>query len=466
MGKTGKLSAWTKLKFGIGDFGMSAITALLQFYMLFYYTDVVKIDPAIAGTAILVGKLTWDMINDVLFGYLEDRTRSRFGRRRPYLIFCAVPLMLSFWLLLALPEGMSNLLAFLAIIGTFCLFDTFNTLIVTAYYAMTAELTMDYDERTSVSTYRMIFNIVGYIFGAGVVTMLAKTIADASGVSVREAWSTVGLLFGALAAVTVLIPGLFVKNRPAVSAAATTMPPIRAITSTIKNKPFMKYLTISMIMSTAFTLVTTMLPYFLIYQMDMESSQMLVMVLMMGTLALFLIPCAKVVGKLGKAKTYALGLMIACAALIAAFFLPNRENAAIYIISFVAGLGFSSQWVCPHSMMPDVIEYDELVTGERREGIYYGMSAMAGKVTGALGSAICGWGLKLSGYVEGGKQTSEALAGIRTLFALLPAVLLLVCVPLLIKYPITRESHAAVLRQLESRRAGGEAAENEEGGIL
>lgn len=448
-----KLNAWTKLKFGVGDFGMSAITALLQFYMLFYYTDVVKIDPGIAGTAILVGKLTWDMINDVLFGYLEDKTRSRLGRRRPYLIYCAIPLMLSFWLLLSLPEGMSNLAAFFAIIGTFILFDTFNTLIVTAYYAMTAELTTDYDERTSVSTYRMIFNIVGYIFGAGIATTLAAIIAKSSGISTREAWSVVGLVFGALAAVTVLIPGLFVKNKPVVDTTPTAMPPIKAVMSTLKNKPFTKYLTISMVMSTAFTLVTTMLPFYLIYQLDMESSQMPVMVLMLGTLALFLVPCAKVASKIGKSKTYALGLVIACAALIVSFFLPNQQNIIIYIIAFVAGLGFSSQWVCPHSMMPDVIEYDELATGERREGIYYGMNAMAGKITGALGSAICGWGLKLSGYVEGARQSAEALAGIRVMFALLPAVLLLVCVPMLMRYPITRESHAKVLKELEARRA-------------
>ncbi len=453
MRSPGKLSVWTKLKFGVGDFGMSAITALLQFYMLFYYTDVVHIDPGIAGTAILVGKLTWDMVNDVLFGYLEDKTKSRWGRRRPYLILCPIPLALSFWLLLSLPEGMSNIVAFFAIIGTFVLFDTFNTLIVTAYYAMTAELTTDYDERTSVSTYRMIFNIAGYIFGAGIATALALTIQNMQGGSPREAWAVVGLAFGVLAAITVLIPGLFVKNKPAVDDTPTKMPPLRAIMSTLKNRPFMKYLTISMIMSTAFTLVTTMLPYYLIYQLDMEAQQSLVMVLMLGTLAVFLIPAAKVAGRIGKAKTYALGLTIACTALIVSFFLPNHQSVVIYIIAFVAGAGFSSQWVCPHSMMPDVIEYDELVTGERREGIYYGMNGMAGKVTGALGSAICGWGLKLSGYVEGAQQTGSALLGIRTMFAILPAFFLLICVPLLMRYPITRESHAKVVAELEARHA-------------
>lgn len=452
MNSARKLSVWNKLKFGVGDFGMSAVTALLQFYMLFYYTDVVGIDPGIAGTAILVGKLTWDMVNDVLFGYIEDRVTTRWGRRRPFLMFCALPLAGSFWLTLSLPKGMSNVAAFFAIIGTFMLYDTFNTLIVTAYYAMTAELTTDYDERTSISTYRMMFNVVGYILGAGITTSLAAWVSNAAGISVQAGWSRVGLIFGLLAGVTVLIPALFVRVGPAVSEEPTTMPPMRAILSTLKNKPFTRYLIITMFMSTAFTLVTTMLPYYLIYQMDMADTQALIMLLLLGTLAIFIVPCSKVSARIGKARTYALGIAIACAALLAAFLAPYRAQVLICFVAFVAGVGFSSQWVCPHSMMPDVIEYDELATGERREGIYYGMNAMVSKITGALGSAICGWGLQLTGYVENAAQTETALFGIRFLFALLPAVLLIICVPLLMKYPITRESHAEVVRQLEERR--------------
>ena len=232
-----KLSVWNKLKFGVGDFGMSAVTALLQFYMLFYYTDVVGIDPGVAGTAILVGKLTWDMVNDVLFGYIEDKVSTRWGRRRPFLMFCALPLAGSFWLTLSLPKGMGNVAAFFAIVGTFMLYDTFNTLIVTAYYAMTAELTTDYDERTSISTYRMMFNVVGYILGAGVTTALAAWISSSAGISIQQGWSLVGLIFGLLAGVTVLIPALFVRVGPAVSEEPTTMPPMRAILSTLKTNP-------------------------------------------------------------------------------------------------------------------------------------------------------------------------------------------------------------------------------------
>lgn len=448
-----KLSLGAKLKYGVGDFGVSAVGALIQFFMLFYYTDVAHINPGLAGTAMLVGKLTWDMINDVLFGYIGDRTKTRWGRRRPYLIFCAVPMMLSFWLLLSIPEGLTGAAAFFTILGTSMLFDTVYTLVCTAYSAMTAELTLDYDERTSLTTCRMIFSIVGYLCGAGATTLLASIISQQTGMPNKDAWSCVGLIFGALAAITTLIPGLFLKNPPVIDAEPTKLPPLRALVSTLKNKPFMKYLAISMTMSTAFTMVTTMLSYYMIYQLDMADSLYVVMFLMLGTLAVFLVPCSKVSAKLGKAKTYALGITIASAGLVGAFFLSG-QSVMIFILAAIVGLGFSSQWVCPHSMMPDVIEYDELATGERREGIYYGMNATAGKITGALGSAICGWGMELTGYVEGVAQTAEAIMAIRIMFALVPAALLFVCVPMLLRYPITREKHAEVLAQLEARRKG------------
>lgn len=453
-----RLSFGIKLKYGVGDFGLAVMTASLQFYMLFYYTDVVKIDPAVAGTAMLVGKLTWDMINDILFGYISDRTKSRWGRRRPYLMFCAIPLGFTFWLLYSLPQGMSSLVAFFAVIGTFILFDTFHTMITMAYYSMTPELTTDYNERTSLSTVRMTFSAIGYIFGAAITTMLAGIIRDSFAIADRAAWSMVGLSFGILAAITVLITGLTVRLKPVVNDEPTKLPPIKSFISTFKNKPFIKLVIISSIMSTAFTLVTAMLPFFVIYQINMKSQMSMIMLLMLATLTLFLVPCKNVANKIGKNKAYALGLVIASLALLSAFFLPNRITMLIYGVAFIAGLGFSSQWVCPHSMIPDVIEYDELATGERREGIFYGMWGMAGKVTGALGAALCGWGLKLFGYVEGAQQTATSLFGIRFLFAVVPAVLLLVCVPLLIKYPITRESHAKLVEELKTREKNKEGA--------
>ena len=455
-----KLSVWTKLKYGVGDFGMAVVTAMLQFSMLYYYTNVVGVNAGLAGTAILVGKITWDLVNDVLFGYLEDKTKSRWGKRRPYLIFGALPFALSFWLVFSIPKGLSDIAYFFIIIGSFILFDTFHTLTNTAYSAMTAEITGDYNERTSLTTYRMVFSIIGYLCGAGLTSMLAGIIKDSFGVTEHQGWSIVSLIYGILGGIAILIPGLFLKYKPAIDDAPPQMPPIKSFISTFKNKPFISYLVVTMIMSISFTMVTAMLQYYIDYQLDMNSSSLLIMLSMLGVLALFLVPCGMISNKIGKAKAYALGLGIASTALIFVFFIPQGPNNWIFLLAAIAGMGFSAQWVCPHSMIPDVIEYDELLTGERREGLYYGMQATATKVTGALATAACGWGLELGKYIEPSadmtadmiNQPYSALLSIRIMFALVPAVFLLICIPLLMRYPITRESHAEVLKQLEEKR--------------
>lgn len=459
--KNGKLSVATKLKYGVGDFGMAVVTAMLQFSMLFYYTDVVGVRPGLAGTAMLIGKITWDLINDTLFGYLEDKTKSKWGKRRPYLIFCALPFALSFWGVFSIPQGINNDFIYaLLIIGSFILFDTFHTLANTAYSAMTAEITEDYAERTSLTTYRMVFSVIGYIAGAGVSGTLADLYSNLFKVSIHQGWSFVGLTFGVLAAISMLIPGLFLKYEPAVESKPSEIPPIKSILSTFKNKPFVMYVIITSIMSISFTMVTTMLNYYIEHHLHMEDSGLLIMLAMMGTLAIFLVPCGILMNKVGKAKSYAIGLTIASAALIVVFFIPGGPNPLIFILAAIAGLGFSAQWVCPHAMIPDVIEYDELVTGERREGVYYGVHATSGKITGALASAACGWGLELGQYVdnlaEGQTQPPSAVVSIRIMFALIPAIFLLICVPLLIKYPITKASHAEVMQKLQEKRSAKE----------
>jgi GPH family glycoside/pentoside/hexuronide:cation symporter len=139
--KAGTVSRGTRILFGVADFGLSVLCASIQFYMLYYYTDVAGISAGLAGTAMLVGKLTWDMVNDVLCGYWSDRTHSRWGRHRPYLLFLSVPMGLTYWLVFSLPYGLKGAAAFFAVIGSFLLFDTFNTFVVMAYYSMTAEIT-------------------------------------------------------------------------------------------------------------------------------------------------------------------------------------------------------------------------------------------------------------------------------------------------------------------------------------
>jgi GPH family glycoside/pentoside/hexuronide:cation symporter len=202
--------------------------------------------------------------------------------------------------------------------------------------------------------------------------------------------------------------------------------------------------------SFSFTLMTSLLPFYLTYQLDMEDQVPLVLLVMLVTIGIFLFPWIWLADRINKGPTYALGLFIACLAVIATVFLPYGPTPLIYLIAFVAGLGFSAQWVFPWSMLPDVIEIDELQTRERREGIFYGVWALLTKLTAALGIAVSGWALDLFGYVPNVAQTETARLGIRLFFGLIPSIAIILSLPLLVWYPVTRKSHAQVREQLHA----------------
>jgi len=447
-----RLTLGTKVRYGLADLGIALITSAMQFFLLFYYTDVAGINPALAGVALMVGKLTWDAINDPLFGYWSDRTRSRFGRRRIWMLIGAVPLGLAAWIMFSLPHGLTGAPAFLAVLGSFWLLDTFHTMTSTPYYALTPELTRDYSERASLTSIRMVFSVLGYILGAALTTMLAG-IFHGAGLSLPQAWSATGAVFGAVAILTTLTTTLSVRERPELAGEPSTLPAFKAMRTCFKNRPFVILMIAMFLSSFSFTVLTALVPYFIQYQLGMGDQVSFVLLVMLLTIGIFLIPAKMVSDRINKGPAYALGLFIASVAIITTFFFPTGPTPLIYVVAAVAGLGFSSQWVFPWSMLPDVIEYDEKMTGERREGVYYGLWAFLSKFTSALGVAVSGWALQLFGYVPNVEQTARALFGIRLFYAVVPAVVILISLPFLIWYPITRKSHGELVQELAGRRA-------------
>ena len=448
MSATEKLSTRIKVLYGVADGGIAMLTASIQFFLLFFYTEVLHLNAGIAGTALMVGKLTWDAVNDPVFGYLSDRTRTRWGRRRPYMLIGAIPLALTAWLLYSIPAGLTGAVAFLVILATFLLFDTFHTLVSVPYYALTPEMTHDYDERTSLTAVRMIFSVFGYILGAAGTTAIAGVFKSGLGWSDKAAYSGMGGVFGLLAMGAVLVTALNTRERPTDETPPSSLPPLSAVLQTFRNRPFMILVAAFFISSFSFTLLTSLLPYYLTYQLNMADQVPLVLLVMLGTIGLFLFPWKLASDRINKGPAYALGLFIACLAVIMTFFLPYGATPLIYVIAVIAGFGFSGQWVFPWGMLPDVIEVDQQQTGERREGIYYGVWAFLTKFTGALGIAVGGWALELFGYVPNVMQTETARLGIRLFFGLVPSIAILLSLPLLIWYPVTRASHARLRAEL------------------
>ena len=447
-----KLTLSTKFRYGLADLGFALITSAMQFFLLFYYTDVAGINPAIAGLALMVGKLTWDALNDPLFGYWSDRTRSRFGRRRIYMLIGAVPLGIAAWIMFSLPKGLNGVAAFFAVLLTFWLVDTFHTMSTVPYYALTPELTRDYNERASLTSIRMVFSVFGYILGAASTTLLAGAFRGA-GLNLQQAWSVTGAIFGVIVMTTTIVTTFSIKENPALAGEPSQLPAARAVLTSFKNKPFIILMIAFILSSFSFTVLTALVPYFIQYQLDMKDQVSFVLLVMLVTIGVFLVPAKLVSDRINKGPAYALGLFIASLAVIASFFFPKGATPLIYVVAAVAGMGFSAQWVFPWSMLPDVVEYDEKMTGERREGIYYGLWAFLTKFTGALGVAVSGWALQLFGYVPNVEQSAHALFGIRLFFAVVPAVVILISLPFLIWYPITRKKHAELVQELAQRKA-------------
>ena len=211
-----------------------------------------------------------------------------------------------------------------------------------------------------------------------------------------------------------------------------------------------------LVLNLAFALIKTLMAYFLTYQLNMAAQLPLVMGLLLICVVIAIYPWKIISERWNKGPAYALGMGIGGLAVAATFLLPHQPTPWIYVIAVLAGFGFAANWVFPWSMVPDVVDVDRLATGEQRSGMYYGVWGLGTKASEALAIASTGWILALFHYTPNVAQTSQTLLGIRLFFGLIPALAIVLALPLLIWYPINRKTHNEVL-QARTRHQGGEA---------
>jgi glycoside/pentoside/hexuronide:cation symporter, GPH family len=435
--QTYKLTRKTKIFYGIGDLGNALVNSAIQFFLMKFYTDAALVLPALAGNALLFGKI-WDGINDPLFGWLTDRTNSRFGKRRVYMIFGAVPLAISIALLWYVPP-MQRIWTFLWILATFVIFDTLWTLTNVPYYALTSELTDDYDERSSLTTYRMIMAVPAYLVGAALTPAIVGLFALQ-----KTGFAFIGILYGILAALALLVSAAGIRERTSTAVSPPEPSPFKSFLVALKNKPFVWLSATYFVINIAFAFIKILMVYYIEYQLVMKDQVSLVMGLMLICVTISLPFWRWVSTRMDKGPAYALGMLVGGLAVIITFFLPHQPTGLIYLVAILAGFGFSAQWIFPWAMVADVADYDQAETGQQRSGMYYGVWGLATKISEALALAAVGWILTGVGYVPNVEQTPQALLGIRLFFGLVPAAIIFLSLPFLFKYPVTRKSHAEV----------------------
>ena len=443
-----KLAIRRKLLYGMGDWGFSITSTMLSVYFAMFLSDVVHLDLRLAAAAVFLGR-SWDWINDPLVGYLSDRTRSRWGRRRPFLLFGFVPFGLTFALLWWMPPLASPGARALYYGLGYLVFDTAATLAYMPYFALTPELTLDYDERTSLTTYRMFFSIAGGLVAFTVPGMIIGSFRPENGARVLLA----GGLFGALSALPLL--GTFLGTRERAEHQAQPEPSLReSMEAVLHNPPFLFGVGIYLLTWMTVELLQPMLLYFLKYWLGLEGQRDIILgtVFVVAALALPLWNWAA--QRWNKRQAYVVGMgFLGLVMIVLALVHPGVPLALVLLLAALAGVGISSAHVLPWAMIPDAIEWDELETGLRHEGTFYSLITLMHKVAASLvvpgALMLLGW----SGYVaNAATQAPRVQLVIRAMVGGVPALFLLGGITFALLYPLDRERHLAVRKELERRR--------------
>ena len=463
-----KLDFKTKLAYGAGDLGPAITGNIATFYMMFFFTNVAGIPAGLAGSILMIGKI-WDGINDPMVGMLTDKTQSRrWGRRLPWLLYGAIPFGVFFFLQWIVPQFTAD-----KNINIWCLFwyyvvmgivsQAFFTVVNLPYTAMTPELTQDYDERTSLNSFRFTFSIGGSILSLILAKIIFSQIGDQ-----QQHYLVLAAVCSVIAVLSLYWCVYGVRDRILAFEAKRMQLPKEAeipffeqLKIVFSNKPFLFVIAIYLFSWLGVQITASIIPYFVINCMGMQEGDIpTVMIAVQGTALFMLFIWNYLSQKIGKKLVYFLGMSCWIIAAGGLFFLQPNQVGLMYVMAVMAGVGVSTAYLIPWSMIPDVIELDELQTGQRREGIFYGFMVLLQKFGLAFGLFLVGNTLQAYGFKEAviGQsslpvQPESALLAIRIVVGPIPTVCLIVGLVLVYFYPITREMHAEImLKQAQRER--------------
>jgi GPH family glycoside/pentoside/hexuronide:cation symporter len=526
-----KLKLITKLAYGAGDLGPAMTANVLVFFLLYFFTQVAGLPPGLAGSILMIGKIS-DAINDPIIGIFSDRANTRWGRRLPWMFFGAIPFALIFILLWLVPEFSQNetlnnwlLFSYYVVIGI--LFHIAYTVVNLPYIALTPELTQDYDERTSLNSFRFAFSLGGSVFSLVLAGIAETTYADdprqqylmlgsaiallgvsalfwcslslqergkqpilsatrkkqltflfifltilfgtSSGVEfvVEEnlLWGTTSFLLAIIMAMIAL--SLWVHRRQSpLAVSSVPLPKTQTHEMSFReklkivwnNRPFLFIVGIYLFSWLAVQLTASILPYFVVSWMGLSEQDFIQTALaVQGTALVMLFVWVQVSKRFEKKVVYTMGISLWIIAQIGLMLLQPGQVTLMYGLAILAGTGVSVAYLIPWSMLPDVIELDELRTGERREGIFSGFMVLLQKMGLGVGLFLVGQALGLAGFIESvpgeppPQQPDSALFAIRSAIGLLPMLFLIGGLIIAYFYPLTRDVHQQICLELAQK---------------
>lgn len=456
-----KIRIKEKVGYGLGDAASSMFWKIFSMYLMFFYTDVFGLAPAVVGTMFLITRI-WDSCFDPLVGIIADRTKSRWGKFRPYLLWTAIPFAVIGVLTFYTPDFDEKGKIIYAYI-TYSLMMMVYSVINVPYASLLGVMSSDRKERTTLSSYRMVFAFGGSLLALWLIEPLVNYFGG--NLNSREGWLATVIVFGIIT--TLFFWGCFLLTKERVQPISEEKTHLKEdLKDLLKNKPWWILLGAG-IGALIFNSIRdgAAVYYFKYYVSDTvnysfnffgETFNMthtsLYLVLGQAANIIGVIVATPIANKMGKKNTF-LGAMFLAAVLSVIFYFFGKEDVFLImtfqiLISICAGSIFPLIW----SMYADSADYSEWKQGRRATGLVFSASSMSQKFGWTIGGAATGWLLGFYGFQANVEQTEVTQNGIQLMLSLLPAAAAVISVLFILMYPLTEKKLQTIEQELESKR--------------
>jgi len=429
--------------FTLSRVAYSIMGVMFAVYLMKYATDVLLIAPATMGILLAAARL-WDAVTDPLVGYLSDRTRSPIGRRRIWLYGSALPVAMGIVMIWSPPDSLEGiyLVAWMAV--ALLVYETASTAFVIPHGALGMELTPDYHERTRLFGYVHMIGFIGSLLGMAALQLM--TMADdkrgfAHDLSIAAAIT----VFAVVVITTRLLP----ERQTHQGRGHTSV--LRSVTDVFRNPHARLLLAVFAIEVYGMASIMTLTPYLVAYVFPLEALLVAVMMTWALPQVVFTPFWMWLARRVGKQRAWTAALLLSTGPFIGFYFLAEA-GITFWILTFLCGFLAGCGSVVQPAIQADVVDYDELTTGDRKEGAYLAVWNLVRKCSASLCALITGLVLQYAGFEPNQIQSDDTIGAIRAIFGLLPAACYLVGGLLFMRFSFNEAEHKAA-RAIIDRRA-------------
>ena len=440
-----------KLAYAAPAFALAVVGIPVYVYIPKFYTDVVGVNITILGYLMFSVRI-FDALTDPAIGYLSDRTKTRYGRRRPYIAFGSILVAAAMFLLFYPPAGSPTFSTIWFGIFIYALF-LFWTAVTVPFESLGPEITFDYNERTTLFGIRDGFLIAGTLAAASspaLIGWLFDLPDNAEGERAKFFWIAVG--YAPLLVATCWWCAIAIRERQ-VTGQIRNLSLVHGLRQVGRNRPFMILLVAYTVSAIGNNLPATLILFYVEYVLQSDLADFFLMLYFL-TGIVFLPGWVIVSRRTGKKSAWLASMAINTGAFVGVFFLGPGDALIYGILVFLSGIGFGATLAIPSAIQADVIDYDELLTGERREGQYIGLWSISKKFAAAIGIGAGLSILGMAGYTPNAQQPAEVQMTLRVLYALVPSLCNILAIVIACAYPISGKIHAEIRKAIEHRQAG------------